>query len=94
MVYTLEVAEHSTGSCGNCELGFDVTASVDLSQSTCDSAMWEGYETMEEPYAVDEIKDGTATWYYYNTGTTLGYGFWDESGANYLADGGCTPRVE
>jgi hypothetical protein len=84
----------SGGACTTCDFGVTLEADVDLDATTCPAALYRGYAHMEEAYAIEELGDGSASWYFPGSGNLLGDGYWNELGVNYLADGGCSLAVD
>lgn len=92
--FTVTAGAGNTGACGSCDVGLIVRAQVDLSSTTCNAAQYAGYETMEEPYAVELLGDGSADWAFPSSGEVFGHGYWIEGAMNYLSDGGCELPVD
>lgn len=74
------------GSCSGCEVGLDVSATMD--SSTCGDGMADE-ANFTITYAVDQLSDGTSRWFFASSGTDLGQGYWNEDGMNYLTDSSC-----
>ena len=83
-----------TGACTSCDAGLVAHAVVNVSNTTCPAPQYGGYETMEEPYAVERLGDGSIDWYFPGSGSQFAHGYWIEGAMNYLADDGCTLPVD
>lgn len=92
--YDVTAVSGPKGACASCDIGFVATAQINVDNSTCAAGWWAGYETMEEPYAVETLGDGSADWYFSGSGTLFAHGYWQPVQLNYLGDGGCSVRVE
>jgi hypothetical protein len=89
-----EIEIASAGACATCDFGVRLTADVNLDRTTCPASLYRGYEQMKESYAIEELGDGSASWYFPTSGNALGDGYWTAAGVNYLADDGCTLPVD
>ena len=76
-------------NCAQCDLGLQMTATLDRQASTCIEGPEEGFETQQLSYDVMRKSDGTATWYF-PSGTILGEGFHSGNTLNYATEGACT----
>ncbi len=73
-------------ACSGCEVGMDVTATLD--SSTCEQGMADD-ANFSVTYSVDQISGGDARWFFGSSGTELGTGYWNEKGMNYLTEPSC-----
>ena len=77
-----------TSNCAQCDIGLNMTATLDTQASTCIEGPEEGYELQQLAYDVFRKSDGTATWYF-PSGTILGEGFHSGDALNYATEGAC-----
>lgn len=78
----------STGACPTCDIGVAVTATYDVVNSTCPEDMWG--EDFADTYAIDRKSDGMTDWYYSESGTLFGAGYWkNDLGMNFLSERAC-----
>lgn len=89
-----EIEVTGAGACDTCDYGVRVVAEVNLDRTTCPPSIYAGYEQMNEAYAIEQLGDGSASWYFPASGNPLGDGYWDSTGVNYLADDGCSLPVD
>ena len=91
VVWTVSATETSPESCGGCELGLDVSATIDASLTTCPEALYEDNESWSVGYDVDLADDGTATVYFASSGNALASGVSVEDGAGFtfVTDADC-----
>lgn len=92
--FTVTAEPASKGACSSCDFGLVAQATVNLETTTCEPSQYAGYETMEEPYAVERLGDGSVDWAFPGSGTVFAHGYWIEGAMNYLADDGCTLPVD
>ena len=90
VVWNVDATPSDVGACGACEVGLDIAAAIDASRTTCPTALWEGLENWSEAYAMDQLPDGAARWYFAESGTPLGDGWWTDTTANWISDRSCT----
>jgi hypothetical protein len=90
VVWNVDATPADPGACGACETGLAIDAAIDATRTTCPTPLWEGLEYWSESYAMDQLPDGAARWYFAETGTPLGDGWWTESTANWISDRACT----
>ncbi len=90
VVWSVTASSTGTGSCGSCDFGISVQAQLDKTASTCAEDLYEGDETFEVDYAVDEREDGTAEWYFASSGTRIGSGLVETGGVSFITDPSCT----
>lgn len=88
-VWSVSAEEVDVVSCGGCDLGLQIDATLDPGLTTCDTQIVAGEETFSVRYDVDTADDGTATFYFANSGDFLGQGFHEDGAYNYLSDKTC-----
>lgn len=75
--------------CGDCDLGLQLTANVDLTGSTCPEDMVKREKTFQVRYDVRRAADGVAWVYFANSGKLLGQGYHQGERFNYLTQHQC-----
>lgn len=76
-------------SCGACDLGLTLMANVDEGLTTCPQGLWSDDSTQQLAYDVLRASDGTATFYFANSGNTLASGTHSGDNVVYTSDGEC-----
>jgi hypothetical protein len=79
----------STGACAACDLGLEISATIDLGNTDCPEALYEGEENWTTGYGIMRSSDGTAQWFYQATGTPLGAGDYGNGTLEFLSDKSC-----
>jgi hypothetical protein len=74
------------GACAACDIGMEVT--LTFTTSTCVDPVFGG-DNGTTTYDVDQGSDGSSHWFYANTGTALGDGYWSAKGQNFLTSPSC-----
>ena len=92
--YDVVAEPAATGACSSCDAGLLAHATVNLAKTTCNASQYADSESMEEPYAIERLGDGSVDWYFPGSGSQYGRGYWNEVAMNYLADGGCSLPVD
>lgn len=79
-----------TGACAACDLGLDVSATIDMSNTDCPEPLYEAPSDQNwvESYAVLTSGDGSAEWFY-QSGSPLGFGTNSGGVADYASEGSC-----
>jgi len=75
--------------CGDCDLGLQLTATVDLTGSTCPEDMVKREKSFEVRYDVRRSPDGVAWFYFANSGKRLGQGYHQGDRMSYLTQHQC-----
>jgi hypothetical protein len=90
VVWTVSAVEGSPSSCGTCDLGLSVTATLDASATTCPEELWEGDESFTVDYdvGIDET-NSTTTWYWGSSGTEFGDGYAAGDNLSFRTDEAC-----
>lgn len=80
-----------TGACAACDLGLNVNATIDMSNTDCPEDLYSDPTDMnwDAAYAVLTNADGSAEWFYQNSGTPLGSGTNGGGVADYATDKSC-----
>lgn len=80
-----------TGACAACELGLDVSATLDMTHTDCPEGLYEdpSEQNWTTAYAVLTGADGTAQWFYQTSGSPLGIGTHSDGVADYVTDKAC-----
>lgn len=86
---TTAVRSDGAGTCGQCQYGLTVSATLDLANTSCPEGLYEGAESFEAVYGV-EVNGEAATWYFAASGTLLGTGYAADGAANFLSEAACT----
>lgn len=86
VTWVVTAGQVAPGSCSGCEVALDVSATLD--SSTCGDGMADE-ASFTITYAVDQLSDGTARWFFDSSGNELGQGYWNGNGMNYLTDPSC-----
>jgi hypothetical protein len=81
--------EGDAGSCGACDLGLSVSASIDMTRTTCPEDLYKGEENFEVGYGVVRQEGGGALWYYAASGSDLGTGAHVSGAAAFITDKAC-----
>jgi len=81
-------AAEPTATCGSCDYSLDITASLDVSLTTCPKELWEGDEQFAVTYNVKLI-DGSSIFYFASSGNELATGTGSAAGASYLTESTC-----
>jgi hypothetical protein len=92
VTWTVAASESgTTGACAACDLGLDVSATVDLSNTDCPEGLYEDPTEMnwQASYALLTGSDGSADWFYQSSGTPLGVGTNSGGVADYASDKSC-----
>ena len=82
-------AETDPGACPTCDLGLDVTLTLDVTQTTCPEDLYKTEMSATETYAVRR-EDDVSTWYFAGSGNEFGAGLYNEGAINFLTDKACT----
>lgn len=85
---TEAVWTEAAGTCGTCEYGLTVAATIDLARTSCPEGLYEGDESFSVVYGVDVAGD-VATYSFAASGTLVGSGHAVEGGSNFLSSGSC-----
>jgi hypothetical protein len=76
-------------ACATCDLGLDVTASVDRDRSTCPAGLYVGDDILQESYDVFRGNDGSSVWYFSASGSQFASGQHNTGALNYISAGDC-----
>lgn len=85
------VETEGTGACAACDLGLDVSATIDMSNTDCPEGLFEAPSDQNwvASYAVLTSGDGSAQWYFQTSGNPLGAGTHSGGVADYATDKAC-----
>ncbi|NOY24456.1 MAG: hypothetical protein GXP62_01150, partial [Oligoflexia bacterium] len=75
--------------CGDCDLGLQLTATADMTGSTCPEDMVKREKSFEVRYDVRRTSDGVAYVYFANSGKLLGQGYHQGGQLSYLSQHQC-----
>ena len=82
----------STGSplgCGICDLSVEIAATMIDSASDCPEQLQQDYESYIVTYDVQTLDDGTANWFFHESGNQFASGTHTETELQYLSDSQC-----
>ena len=85
------VESEDTGACAACDLGLDVSATIDLSNTDCPEGLYEAPsdQNWTASYALITGADGSAQWFYAGSGNPLGAGTNGGGVADYVTAAAC-----
>lgn len=92
VTWTVVAAESAdTGACAACDLGLDVSATIDLANTDCPEGLYEAPsdQNWTTSYAVMTGADGSAQWFYAGSGSALGAGTNSGGVADYVTAASC-----
>ena len=89
IVWDIQASEVGISSCGTCDLGLSVNASVDVAQSDCPDELYAGSEHFTVGYDIRRSDDGSATWFFSSNGEQLGTGYHEDDSLNYITTQQC-----
>ena len=75
--------------CGDCDLGLDVSATADVTGSTCPEDMVKREKSFQVRYDVRRSPDGVAWFYFANSGKVLGQGYHQGDRVSFLTQHQC-----
>ena len=90
LVWSMTATDTSPGTCTTCDIGLQVEASLDASQTSCPEGLQTDTETWSESYGIARAEDSTATWYFADSGTEFGAGYYNDTAINYLSEKSCS----
>lgn len=82
----------STGEplgCAICDLSVEIAATMIDSASDCPEALQEDYESYIVTYDVQTLDDGTANWFFHESGNQFATGTHTDTELQYLSDAQC-----
>ena len=90
VVWNVQADEGSPTTCGTCDLGLSVTASLDQAATTCPEDLWLGDESFAVDYdvAIDE-SSSTTVWYWGSSGAEFAAGYADGANLSFRTDEAC-----
>ncbi len=89
--WEMVATETSAGACATCTFGLEVSATLDVTSTTCPEALYEGDETFSTTYAIATRDDGTAGVYFARSGTLLTEtAVFDDGAMGFLTPRTCT----
>lgn len=92
VTWTVVASEsEGTGACAACDLGLDVSATIDMSNTDCPEGLYEAPsdQNWTASYAVLTNGDGSAQWFYATSGNPLGDGTNAGGVADYVTEKSC-----
>ncbi len=81
--------------CSNCDLAVSLSTTVNDNDSDCPTGLIEDYKFFlqesgnTETYDIQRFDDGTANWYFHESGNSFGTGSHDDESLEYLSDFQC-----
>lgn len=88
-VWDLTGTTASPSGCGSCDYAIAIDATLNTTATTCGSTFTLNAETYSVTYDVAEPGDGSASFYFHDSGNPLGQGYTNEQGVNYLSNRSC-----
>ena len=82
----------STGEplgCSICDLSIDIAATMIDSASDCPEALQQDYESYIVSYDIQTLDDGTANWFFHESGNQFATGTHTDTELQYLSDEQC-----
>ena len=82
----------STGEplgCSICDLSIDIAATMIDSASDCPEALQQDYESYIVSYDIQTLDDGTANWFFHDSGNQFATGTHTDTELQYLSDEQC-----
>jgi hypothetical protein len=82
----------STGEplgCSVCDLSVEISATMIDSASDCPEALMQDYESYIVTYDVQTLDDGTANWFFHESGNQFASGTHTDTELQYLSDAQC-----
>jgi hypothetical protein len=77
------------GTCTACDTGISLVATIIDSQSTCPQGLQTDYESLIETYAIQQLPDGSANWFFHSSGNQFASGSHTDESLQYLSDFQC-----
>jgi hypothetical protein len=88
VAWTSTAVSASPGRCKECSVAMAVTGVGDAGGTTCDPALFDQSD-FATTYALKLPGDGTAQWFYADSGDAFAAGYTDATGANFLSASTC-----
>ena len=82
----------STGEplgCAICDMSIDITATMIDSASDCPEGLQQDYESYIVSYDIQTLDDGTANWFFHESGNQFATGTHTDTELQYLSDPQC-----
>lgn len=90
IVWSVYMSVIETGACSTCDFGLFAEATPNASESDCPANLFDNEGVpFESTYDVRLEDDGTAMFYYADTGNLVGEGYGTTSEAAWVYEGGC-----
>lgn len=77
------------GACGDCDLGLKVSATLSVTTTTCLEGLWKKEQKFDVAYDVKRNADGSAVFYFNQSGKQLGQGYHQGDKLNYITEHKC-----
>ena len=87
--WVTEATEGETGSCPTCDVGLDVSAQIDVTESDCPEDLYAGEENFTTSYAIKHSGEDESVWYYAGSGTQFATGYYNSGAMNYASSYAC-----
>jgi hypothetical protein len=72
-----------------CDLSIDIAATMVNSASDCPEALQQDYESYIVSYDIQTLDDGTANWFFHESGNQFATGTHTDTELHYLSDEQC-----
>lgn len=89
ITWSIQGEEVDAGACAACDLSIAIVATVDVARTSCPNGLWEDDANYSVSYDVRLDPDGTSTWFFGASGTTMGTGSHEGLAMNYLTNRTC-----
>ena len=88
-VWLTTATEQAPLSCDACDMGLNISAVLDLSQTNCPEEIYQGSEQFTVSYDVQRTEGELATWFFGSSGEYLGEGYYNDVALNFLSEHQC-----
>jgi hypothetical protein len=90
ITWFMRASEGSPGACGACDLGLQVSASVDLGQTDCPEGLVEDEQNWSNSYGVARLEENVASWFFAQSGNPFANGYHLDGAVNFISEKSCT----
>lgn len=75
--------------CAICDTAISIAATMVESQSTCPAGLQQDYQSYTVTYDIQRLDDGTANWFFHESGNQFASGSHTDTSLEYLSDAQC-----